>query len=124
MLRGSFFIIEQFLQEENTATAVVKINGQHPVFLGHFPEQPVVPGVFTLQMVKECLEQALGRPVRFTVIQNCKFSNVMTPGGHALIEVICNYERNDNNVRLNASVKSGDVTYLSLKAQAIMVNEN
>jgi 3-hydroxyacyl-[acyl-carrier-protein] dehydratase len=123
MLRDSFFTIAQCLKKEDAVTAVVKINAQHPVFLGHFPEQPVVPGVFTLQMIKECLEQALGK-IRFTVIQNCKFSNVMIPGSHAVIEIICNYERNDNNVRLNASVKSGDVTYLSLKAQAIMMNEN
>jgi 3-hydroxyacyl-[acyl-carrier-protein] dehydratase len=119
MLRDSFFVVERFLKEENALTAVVKINGQHPVFLGHFPEQPVVPGVFTLQMVKECLELALERPVRFTVIGNCKFSNVMTPGSHAPVEVICNYVQNGNNVQLNASVRSGDVTYLSLKAQAI-----
>jgi 3-hydroxyacyl-[acyl-carrier-protein] dehydratase len=124
MLRHTFFTIEKFSADQSAYHADVKINAQHPVFLGHFPDQPVVPGVFTLQMIRECLEQALGKPVRFATIQNCKFSNVLIPGDDSLVEVLCNYEQNNNDIQLKASVKSGDVAYLSLKAQLMLMNED
>ena len=59
MLLNDFFTIEEFSKDATAFRAVVRLNEQHPVFAGHFPGQPVVPGVFTLQMIKECMAVAL-----------------------------------------------------------------
>ena len=35
----------------------VMLNPQHVIYNGHFPQQPVVPGVCMLQIIKECIEK-------------------------------------------------------------------
>ena len=35
----------------------VMLNPQHAIYNGHFPQQPVVPGVCMLQIIKECIEK-------------------------------------------------------------------
>jgi 3-hydroxyacyl-[acyl-carrier-protein] dehydratase len=117
MLRNSFFTIEEFLKDAASFRAVVRLNEQHPVFAGHFPGQPVVPGVFTLQMIKECVAYALEKEVRFTTVQNCKFSKTILPGVHRLLEIHCLYSQQDGEYAVNAAVQSGEVTFLSLKAK-------
>jgi 3-hydroxymyristoyl/3-hydroxydecanoyl-(acyl carrier protein) dehydratase len=50
----------------------------HPSLAGHFPGQPVVPGVLLLDHVVEALETATGRGV--TRLQRVKFLSALAPG--------------------------------------------
>lgn len=120
MLLNNFFIIEEFSKDDAAFRAVVRLNEQHPVFAGHFPGQPVVPGVFTLQVIKECIAYALEKEVRFTTIQNCKFSRTILPGEHRLLEIHCTYVPQAGEWPVNASVQAGDAIFLSLKAKVTM----
>ena len=119
MLLNNFFTIETFSKDAATFRAVVQLNGQHPVFAGHFPGQPVVPGVFTLQMIKECAAVALGKEVRFAAIQNCKFSRTILPGEHRSLEIHGAYAPQAGGWSVNVSVQAGDIVFLSLKAGLI-----
>ena len=54
MLLGDFFEISDINNAENgSIEALIKINKDHAIFNGHFPEFPIVPGVCMIQMVKE-----------------------------------------------------------------------
>lgn len=57
----------------------VKLNALHPVFAGHFPANPVLPGICSLMIVRECAERATGREMRYDVIQRSKFLAAITP---------------------------------------------
>ncbi|MDR0694062.1 MAG: hypothetical protein LBF81_02010 [Prevotellaceae bacterium] len=119
MLLNNFFTIEEFSKDAATFRATVRLNEQHPVFAGHFPGQPVVPGVCTLQMIKECVAYSLEKEVRFTTIQNCKFSRTILPGEHRLLEIHGACTSQAGEWLLNASVQAGDAVFLSLKAKLI-----
>lgn len=124
MLYKSFFSVEEeSVQELSSFNVKVAIDKNHPVFAGHFPEQPVVPGVFALQMIKECLEQVLSQKLRYAIIGNCKFSNVMVPGEDKRFHIEGSYERQNKSILLKATVKTEDVTCISLKA-TLSVDEN
>ncbi|MDR3134105.1 MAG: hydroxymyristoyl-ACP dehydratase [Prevotellaceae bacterium] len=120
MLRDSFFTIEEFSKDGVSFRAAVRLNEQHPVFAGHFPGQPVVPGVFTLQMIKECVSYALEKELRFTTVQNCKFSRTILPGVHPLLEIHCTCTPRAGECAVVASVQSGSDVFLSLKAVLVM----
>lgn len=79
LLKNRFYTVESTNSESNAHKVVVKIDAQHPIFKGHFPQQPVVPGVCTIQMVKECLSDLLGKSIRFTSIPSCKFISFIIP---------------------------------------------
>ena len=53
MLLNDFFIIDDWQPGNGLARAILRINWGHPIFEGHFPGRPVVPGACLLQIVKE-----------------------------------------------------------------------
>lgn len=79
LLKKHFYTVESTSTESNTHKVVVKIDAKHSIFKGHFPQQPVVPGVCTIQMVKECLSDLLGKSIRYTSIPMCKFISSIIP---------------------------------------------
>ncbi len=64
--------------------ATFTISADHPCLPGHFPGQPVVPGVVILDAVLEALEQQAG-PLAATRWPQVKFLQPMLPGQSARI---------------------------------------
>lgn len=52
----------------------------HPVFAGHFPGAPVVPGVLLLSCILDAAEQWLGTGVRPLRLRQAKFPAPWLPG--------------------------------------------
>ena len=52
----------------------------HPAFAGHFPGNPIVPGVVLLDRAILCAEQLLGQPVAHWQVGNAKFLSPVGPG--------------------------------------------
>lgn len=61
------------------AEATLSLRPEHPIFGGHFPGLPVVPGVCMMQITKEMLERQLGRATRLASARNIKFLSVLNP---------------------------------------------
>ena len=57
----------------------IRFNPDHPIFSGHFPGHPIVPGACLVQIAQELLSDQLGQPVRFTAIHNLQFRQPITP---------------------------------------------
>ena len=55
----------------------VCVSADHPSLPGHFPQQPIVPGVLLLDCLLCQLQRATGRPVRG--LHQVKFSTVLLP---------------------------------------------
>jgi len=49
------------------------------VYKGHFPDNPISPGVLNIQLIKECVEHLAGRRLFLSYIDKCRFSAVITP---------------------------------------------
>ena len=62
MLLNDFFTIRDKVTSETEIWAELIINSNHKIFEGHFPNQPVVPGVCMMQMIKEITENVIGKP--------------------------------------------------------------
>lgn len=74
-----FYTIEQITEGEEGYSCLIRLNAKHPVYEGHFPGMPVLPGVCMLHIVKGCVSEILHAPVRFAGIGNCKFLSVVNP---------------------------------------------
>jgi len=59
----------------------------HPCLPGHFPGQPVVPGVLLLDQALAACEQWLDAPVRLRALPQVKFLQPLLPGQPARIEL-------------------------------------
>ena len=59
--------------------AVISINEKHDIFKGHFPGNPVMPGVCMMQIVKELAEQISGSTLMMQSLSNVKFMALINP---------------------------------------------
>lgn len=75
LLRDSLY----YINAQSDATYTIHFNASHPVFAGHFPEYPIVPGACLVQIAQELMTDYLNKPVTFTAIRNLKFRQPVTP---------------------------------------------
>ena len=59
----------------------------HPVYEGHFPGQPITPGVLTLAMVRECASMQCGKVLKYAAIKNCRLTAMIRPGERLQIKI-------------------------------------
>lgn len=61
-------------------SVLLKMLDEHPVYQGHFPGNPITPGVLTLRMVRECVGRETGRQLHYSAVKNCRFVALIRPG--------------------------------------------
>lgn len=76
---NDFYQVLNSTQTEVSSEFSILINKQHRVFEGHFPGNPVVPGVISMMMVRQCAEKIIGRETRFATISQCKYLQAIIP---------------------------------------------
>jgi 3-hydroxyacyl-[acyl-carrier-protein] dehydratase len=79
MLLNDFFFIDDWQPGNGLARAILRINWGHPIFEGHFPGRPVVPGACLLQIVKELVSMAINSEVRLIRADQIKFISMIGP---------------------------------------------
>lgn len=57
----------------------IRFNPSHPIFAGHFPGHPIVPGACLVQIAEELSGLFLDRKISFTAIKNLKFRQPIYP---------------------------------------------
>lgn len=68
-------------------TATFRIDHDHPALPGHFPGNPVVPGVVLLERVLDAAEAWLGRPLAPSALPQVKFVHPLLPGQQACVQL-------------------------------------
>ncbi|MCF6248083.1 MAG: hypothetical protein L3J69_12080 [Desulfobacula sp.] len=90
------------------------------LFKGHFPKNPILPGVFQIEMVKYVLEKSHGTSLSIGSVKKTKFSNLICPDTVITIEITINrIEKALFDVK--AIVRAGDV--IAGKTNLILVQK-
>lgn len=55
------------------------IDAQQPVFAGHFPDNPIMPGVLVLGLLKSLIAEHLDQQVQIAAIKRQKFLRPVFP---------------------------------------------
>ncbi|KGO89681.1 hotdog family protein [Flavobacterium suncheonense] len=80
MLLKGFYTVEKLEKvSEGKYLAEVLLNRQHEIFKGHFPGNPVTPGVCMMQIIKELSQEILGSPLFMASASNVKFMALINP---------------------------------------------
>jgi 3-hydroxyacyl-[acyl-carrier-protein] dehydratase len=116
MLLNDFYTILKQEHTDDVSTATILLNESHTIFEGHFPGQPVVPGVCMLQMIRELMEVQTGKKLFIAEADSIKFLNVINPSDHTEIEAAINYSPQGHNVTIQATLFAGTITFFKLKA--------
>lgn len=95
--RYPFLLIDRVIEidGDNSAIGIKNVTFNEPHFTGHFPEQPVMPGVLIVEAMAQtagaiCIRNTgLDKPslVYFMTIDNAKFRKPVVPGDRLEIHV-------------------------------------
>jgi 3-hydroxyacyl-[acyl-carrier-protein] dehydratase len=98
MLKNNFFkLTEGIAGNEGVYKTTIAFDKMHPIFSGHFPGLPVVPGVCMMAIVKEILEEAVNRRLRLSQVSNIKFLSLINPLENEIVDVELKFVNGDNN---------------------------
>lgn len=87
--RSPFLLIDTVEELEPSVKCVAKKNVtmNEPHFMGHFPENPVMPGVLIIEALAQtgavailCQDEWKGKTAYFAGINNAKFKQKVVPG--------------------------------------------
>ncbi len=116
MLITGLYSILSFEQEGLQVVADIQLNKNHEVFKGHFPGNPVMPGVCMIQIIKELTEKASGKNLFLSVASNVKFMAIINPEKDDTIQVILDLTETEAGIKVKNSVSFGETLALKLNA--------
>lgn len=92
----------------------------HPVFLGHFPAQPIVPGVMLLERALKLLEKSSGHSMLGKQITSVKFISPVQPDEVVKFQV---QHLSASTHQINAYVASRLVAKFSISIRTILKDD-
>lgn len=110
MFLNTLFTISSIKQSEGQVIASIRLNAKHPLYEGHFPGQPVTPGVVQVEIVKEILQKVLDRKLKMKSMKSCKFLQILDPEKTPVIEFNIKYS-DDELLDVAASAFYQDVVF-------------
>ena len=118
MLLEIFYkIIHRKEREDGKQEIEIELTPGHVLYQGHFPGQPVVPGVCTLQMIKESAEQIANRPLQYVQITSSKFLSAINPMETPLLQLFIRLEETEEHLfKLQAEGICKEKEFIKLKA--------
>ena len=116
MLIKELFEFKSIENKEGKLFATVVINASNAIFEGHFPNNPITPGVVQVQLVKEILEEELKQSLSLKTMGRCKFLAILNPETTPEIEVEITMTETEEGLKINAVGKHLDVNYFKFSA--------
>ncbi len=106
MLIKDFYTIQQIEEVHQKLEATLILNADHQVYQGHFPEQPVVPGVVQLQIVKELLEKHLDKKLTINNMSQAKFLGLIVPDTNPVQFTIAYSFTEEQTIKADATIET------------------
>jgi len=118
LLKDFYKIISIETTAENKHLVQIYIKAEHEVFKGHFPGNPIMPGVCMMQIIKELTEQITASSLFMQSLSNVKFMALINPFSNPELRLELDISVTDTDL-----VKVKNVTYfddtLALKLSSV-----
>ena len=113
LLESGFGKIMNTEIQENKVVFEVLLNSTHNIYQGHFPTRPIMPGVCTMQLVRELLQTHLREKLKLSKSKNVKFSGMIDPNitPKIMIEIVILPNDSSHKVLIKSTVFSQEITF-------------
>ncbi|MBS1502902.1 MAG: hypothetical protein JST32_12620 [Bacteroidetes bacterium] len=108
-MSSGLFTVASLKHQNNSISAVLRINADSDILKGHFPGHPVVPGASMLQIVKEVLENALQGHFRLKKADQLKFMSLVEPSRADAVQLEIEYRNQEgDSIYVAGKLTDGD----------------
>lgn len=116
MLIKDFYRVVSIQKEETGYQAVIELNKDHVVFDGHFPENPVMPGVCMIQIIKELVEETTHKILFMKEVSNVKFMTLINPQVANVLVINFAIEEKEELIKVKSSIRFQDAIALKMSS--------
>ena len=115
MLLKDFYTINSLSQvAEQSYLVVLTLNDKHEVFKGHFPGNPITPGVGMMQIIKELTEEITKKKLFLTNASNVKFMALINPEVNPELKLQLDVILSNNEVKVKNITSFAETVALKL----------
>jgi len=116
MLLKDFYTIKSIdKKDDHNYVVVLFINEKHEVFNGHFPGNPIMPGVCMMQIIKELTEQLTETTLVMQSLSNVKFMALINPNVNPELKLELNITTTEEDlVKVKNTTYFGETVALKL----------
>lgn len=104
----NFLAVEK---NEQTISATLSLNAAHDLFKGHFPDNPILPGVCQLQLITELAENSLAKKLLLSEAASMKFIAVINPITTPQFSIKADYLHSADILTVKAHLFSNDIIF-------------
>ncbi|MDK7374629.1 3-hydroxyacyl-ACP dehydratase [Weeksella virosa] len=117
VLHKFYTVISNEEKTENSYQVLIELNKNHSIFEGHFPGNPVTPGVCMIQIIKELVEEITQQKWRLNKLSNVKFMAIINPQEHPILHISLDIQKYHNQLRVKGIAVYESVVALKLSAE-------
>lgn len=115
MLKDQLYTIQNIDYQDFVLKAEIKLIKTNPIFKGHFPDVPVLPGVTMMQMVKELLEIAEEKSFIMHSAGQLKFLQMLNPEHIDTVNWEINVTKSEEGLfKVKAQMINGDIVFFKM----------
>lgn len=78
-LLGNLYSVQSTSYVDRKLDCIISINENHELFNGHFPGNPILPGVCSIQIIGELISLNFGNEYHLVSSDNIKFISLVNP---------------------------------------------
>ncbi|RHU30486.1 MULTISPECIES: beta-hydroxyacyl-ACP dehydratase [Parabacteroides] len=120
LLENKYYKITDICNKELNAVFRIVFLSDCDVYRGHFPDNPVCPGVCNIQTIKECAMLLTGEKLLISTIKQCRLTAVASPVVCPEVNVTIGISLTDNGFTITATIVDTDRTYIEYKGDMII----
>jgi 3-hydroxyacyl-[acyl-carrier-protein] dehydratase len=117
---NSLYTIKQILREGNSnkLSVMIRLDSSHEIFKGHFPGNPILPGVCVVQILKEILMYQSDNKLILNYASSIKYLSYINPVVNSIINIDVELkEAGDGNIFCNAILYFESVVFCRFKGE-------
>lgn len=123
MLLKDFYSVQNSTIHNGEIITGIRINKNHDLYRGHFPDRPVTPGVILMQLFKEEAERQTGSNLKLEKAINVKFMAVVDPNDDENLVMHSVFEKHNGYVNLKGTARHKDGIALKISAVYKMITD-
>ncbi len=113
-----YYTVDCVSKTEDGAVFAISLNPDCAVYKGHFPSQPISPGVCNINMILECASSFAEKPLLLKEIRQCRLISLITPQTHPQVTLGISMTpdaEHSGAYFLTATITKGEETCMTLK---------
>lgn len=100
---------------DGSIKAIININAEHSLYGGHFPGQPVTPGIALLEMIRIILSDLLNKDMMLTEAKDIKFLAPVVPPDMQNLDLEITYLNLSEGISTRCILSGNDKVYTKIR---------